>query len=325
MLVGTAFDLFMSRLKMKTQTKNPKKEVSMRNLLGTAVAVVLSMVLLPNCCSTANANGLSVSVSVGAMAGCPEEGYEYSDIDCDDEVMDWDNVIILNDNLIGFWVLLPGNHWALRCRSMWYNSGSYEWTFGPWWYDNTIAYGCHCSGGYTSYYCPFHGVRFHNYMGLHYRDWHNRYFVYNNDRYQPRVERHIIVNRGRYFRHDEPAIYRQHAIDRTYIEQNRQCRPVADERAILINHESNRSIEIEKGNRAEKIGNGNKDNCRQSEVTRTRSVKIDNGNSGNNHQSEVTRTRSVTREHSSGIGNSSIRTRNDTRSSSSTRVPHNRK
>jgi hypothetical protein len=270
---------------------------------------------------------MTVSVSVGASAGygCPGEGYEYSDIDCDEDVMDWDNVIILNDNLIGFWVVLPGGTWALRCRSMWYNSGSYEWTFGPWWYDNSISYGCHCSGGYTSYYCPFHSVRFHHYMSRSYNNWHSRYFVYNHDRYQPRVERHIIVNRGRYVRHDEPAIYRQHSIGRTHIEQNRQCRPVADERAILINHESNRSIEIDKGKRTDKIGNGNKDNSRQSEVTRTRSVKIDNGNRGNYHQSEVTRTRSVTREHSNGIGNSSIRTRNDTRSSSSTRVPHNRK
>lgn len=350
---------------MKTETKNPNKEVgmcnlfnvamcnlfdvAMRNLLGTAVAaVVLSIVLLPNCAGTANA-GMSVTVSVGASAGygCPGEGYEYSDIDYyDEDVMDWDNVIILNDNLVGFWVLLPGNHWALRCRSMWYNSGSLEWTFGPWWYDYSISYDCRCNGPYYNRYCPVHGVRFHTYMVRHYPRWHSHYFVYSYNRYQPRVERHIIVNRGRYIRHDEPAIYRQHSITRTHIEQNRQCRPVTDERAIMINHTSNRSIEIDKGNRTERINdnnniksrqsqvtrsrsmtinNGNNGNSHQSQVTRTRSVTINNGNNGNSHQSEVTRSRSVTREKSNGNGNSSIRTRNDTRSSSSTKVPHNRK
>ena len=297
----------------------------MRKLFGTAVAIGLSMVLLPSCCSTANA-GVSVAVSVGASAGygCPGEGYEYED--CNDDVMDWDNVIILNDNLIGFWVLLPGNHWALRCRSMCYNSGAFEWTYGPWWYDNSISYGCHCSEGYISYSCPFHGVRFHNYMSRNYRDWHNRYFVYNHDRYQPRVERHIIVNRGRYIRHDEPVIYRSHSTERV-----QQCRPVTTQRTTVFTRETRQPVRIDDGNRSERV-----QQCRPAPTERTtvitretrQPVRIDGGNrterintnQGNSRQTEVNRTRTTTREQSNGCGNSSTRTRTDSRSS--TRTTH---
>ena len=192
----------------------------MRNFLGTAVAVVLSMVFFPNCAGTANA-GLAVSVSIGASAGCPD-GYVYEDCnDCYDDVMDWDNVIILNDNLLGYWVLLPGNHWALRCRSMWYNSGTLEWTFGPWWYDYSVVYGS-----------PLPGVRFHIYMASHYPIWHNRYFVFSNTRYVPITERRIIINRGRYYRHDEPAIYRTRPVQHSSPATIRSTTVITRERNI---------------------------------------------------------------------------------------------
>jgi hypothetical protein len=239
----------------------------MRNLLETA-AVVLSMALLPNCAKA----GLTVSVSVG----CPE-GYEYTDIDYDD-AMDWDNVIILNDNQIGFWVLLSGNHWALRCRSMWYDSGSLEWTFGPWWYDNSISYGCRCGVGYVSYCCPFHGVRFHNYMSRNYQDWHNRYFIYDRNRYQPRAERRVVVSRGRYIRHNEPAVYRRH-VTRTHIEQ---CRPVIDDRAITIDRRENRTERISHQSVTRP------DNSHQ--ITKTRSVTKFNRN-GNSSTKTDTKSR----------------------------------
>jgi hypothetical protein len=305
---------------MKTQTKNPNKEVGMRKLFGTAVAVALSMVLFPNCAGTANAS-VAVSVSIGASAGCPGEGYAYED--CDDDVMDWDDAIILNDNLIGFWVLLPGGQWALRCRSMWYNSGSYEWTFGPWWYDNSISYTCCCHDGYVSYACPFHGARFHTYMISHYPTWHQRYFVYGHDRYQPRVERHIIVNRGRYYRHDEPAIYRTNPVH--------QSRPATIQSTTVIT----RGREIDRPMRGDDYRS--RENVHQScpattqrttVITRNREIRqparIDGGSrtervtpsQSNSRQTEMTRTRTMTREHSNGNGNSSTRT--DSRSSSRT-------
>lgn len=283
----------------------------MRNLIGTAVAVVLSMMLLPSCCSTANA-GVSVSVSVGASAGCPGEGYVYED--WDDEAMDWDNVYIVNDNIIGMWVLLDNGTRLLRCRSMWYNSGSYEWTFGPWWYDYSVSY----NG-------PFSGVRFHTYMDLHYRDWHNRYFVYSHDRYQPRVERHVIVNRGRYMRNDEPVIYRTRSVQ--------QSRPAATERTTVITREPKQPARMNDGNRTERVQpsvspmqqRGPATSERTTTVTREREIRQPvsnnqgnrtdriNSSQGNSRQTEMTRT--TTRERSNGHGNSSTMTRTDTRSS----------
>jgi hypothetical protein len=263
----------------------------MRNMLGTAVAVALSMMVLPNCCSTANAD-MSLAVSVGASAGYPENDYDYED--CDDEAMDWDNAIILNDNLIGFWVLLPSGTWALRCRSMCYNSGTLEWAFGPWWYDNSISYGCHCQSGYTSYYCPFHSVRFHTYMNRNYRNWHKRYFAYSHNRYQPRIERHIVVNRGRYVRHEQPVISRTHSVERTP-----QCHTATTERSVTITRErdARQPVRIDGGNRPERIDT----------------------HKGNSRQTEMTRTRTTTREHSNGCGNNSTtRTRSDTRSTTRT-------
>jgi hypothetical protein len=132
----------------------------MRNLFVAVLAVALIS------CSSSHA-GLSVTVSVG------------TDIyDCD-----WDNVLILNDNLIGYWVVLDGV-WILRCSNMQYNDE--EWSFGAWWYDRGISYACHCDGAYNSRYCPFHGQRFHPYMTQHYKTWHERYFYHDNNRYMPK-------------------------------------------------------------------------------------------------------------------------------------------
>jgi hypothetical protein len=309
---------------MKTTTKNQNKEVDMRNFLGTAVAVVLSMVFFPNCAGTANA-GLAVSVSVGASAGCPD-GYVYDECnDCYDDVMDWDNAIILNDNLVGFWVLLPSGQWALRCRSMLYNSGSYEWTFGPWWYDYSISYGCNCHNSYVAYGCPFHGVRFHTYMVRHYPVWHSNYFVFNYNRYAPRVERHIYVNRGRYYRHDEPAIYRTHTVH--------QSRPATIQSTTVItrNREIDRPVRIDDSRNSESVHQSRPATTqRTTTITRQREVRQPvsnsggnrseriNTNQGNSRQTEITRTRTTTRENSNGRGNSS--SRSDSRSS--TRTTH---
>jgi hypothetical protein len=289
---------------MKTQTQNPNKEVGMRNFFGTAVAVALSMVLFPSCAGTANA-AVSVSVSVGASAGCPE-GYVYEDYaDYDNEVMDWDNVIILNDNLLGYWVLLPGNHWALRCRSMWYNSGSYEWTFGPWWYDYSVSYNS-----------PLPGVRFHIYMASHYPTWHNRYFVYSYNHYQPIVERHIYVNRGRYYRHDEPAIYRTQTVHNS--------RPATIQSTTVITRDKkvNGPVKINDAKRNENVRQSRPATTTQRTTTITRQKEIKqpvsnsggsrseriSTNQGNSRQTQMTRTRTTTQEHSNGKGNTSTKT-----------------
>jgi hypothetical protein len=289
---------------MRTKTQNHNKEVGMRNIIGTAVAVVLSMMLLPSCCSTANA-GVSVSVSIGASAGYPGEGYVYED--WDDEAMDWDNVYIVNDNIISMWVLLDNGTRVLRCRSMWYNSGTYEWTFGPWWYDYSVSYNS-----------PFSGVKFHTYMNLHYRDWHNRYFVYSQDRYQPRVERHIIVNRGRYIRNNKPAVYRHPAT----IEKVLPGRTMTPQKTTVITRETKPPVRINDVNHTERVQQSAPATPeRTTTITRTKEIKQPvsnsggnrtekiNSNQGNSRQTEMTKTRTTTQERSNGNGNSSTRTK----------------
>jgi hypothetical protein len=294
---------------MKTKILNPNKEVGMRNFLGTAVAAVLAMVLLPNCAGTTNA-GVAVSVSFGASAVCPA-GYIFEA--CDNEIMDWDNVMVLNDNLIGYWVLLPGGHWALRCRAMWYNSGTLEWTFGPWWYDYSVVYGA-----------PLPGVRFHTYMLRHYPTWHKRYFVYSYNRYQPVVERHVIINRGRYYKRNEPAVYRTRTV------RNAGPAVVKSTTVITRNNKVDRPVKINDAKKNEKVRRDRSAATKQKTVTvtRERAIKQPVSSSGGNRpqkitssqgksrQTQMTRTRTTTRVHSNNKGNTSTKT--STRSSTRT-------
>jgi len=305
MSIGTAFDLLTSRLRMETKTQNPNKEVSMRNLFGTAVAAAgLSMMVLPNCCSTANAG---VAVSIDASAGYPataEYGYSnYANAD-----VDWDNAFVINDNRIGMWVWLPVGGWVLRCCNIWYDSGWNEVRFGPWWYDYSTPYTYHYDNVYYNN-CPFRTVRFHNYMNQHYSNWHNRNFVFSNNRYQPRTERQIIVNRESYSTHTTPVMNRhveQQRVpacnERTTVitrHEDQQRAPACSERTTVITRETKQPVRIDGGNRTQQI-NDNKGNCRQTEVTRTQTT---------------------TRNHSDGCGTTTTRT---TRGNSNSGSMHGR-
>lgn len=283
----------------------------MRNIFGTALVVVLSAVLLPNCAGSANA-GMTISVSINASSGCPD-GYVYDDCGGDD--IDWDNVIILNDNLLGYWVLLPGGHWALRCRAMWYDSGSFEWTFGPWWYDYTVTYGS-----------PINAVGFHVYMHRHYPAWHDRYFVSCQNRYQPRIERHIILNTGRYYRHDEPTVYRHTTMVKAY-----PGRTVTHPRPLVITRERVlRQPEARNDSKGTESIRQNRPAApeRTTTITKTREIRqpasnrsssrcerMSSGQTGS-RQTGMTRSRTTMREHSNG--NSSTSTRTVSRSTSRT-------
>jgi hypothetical protein len=270
---------------MKTETQNSNKEVSMRNLFGTAVAAVsLSMMVLPNCCSTANAG---VAVSIEASAGYPAQEYGYSDYANTD--VDWDNAFVINENRIGMWVWLPEGRWVLRCCNIWYDGGWNEVRFGPWWYDYSTPYTYHYDNMYYNN-CPFRTVRFHDYMNQHYNNWHNRNFVFSNNRYQPRTGRQIIVNRESYSTHTTPVINR-------HVEQQRV--PACNERTTVITRETKQPVRIDGGNRTQRIDNNN-GNCRQTEVTRTQTT---------------------TRDHSDGCGTTTTRT---TRGNSNSGARHGR-
>ncbi|MBN2037406.1 MAG: hypothetical protein JW768_11735 [Chitinispirillaceae bacterium] len=144
------------------------------------LTALFSMMLLPGCASTAQAGGTSVSVSVGFSSGY---------VTCYDEDMEWDNLIVIDNSRVGFWVMLPSGRWVFRCRSMWWSSAYDEWCFGPWYYDYSIVYRCHCHSHYHPY-CPFHGIRFHVYMHKHYPKWHKRHFIHHRGAYVRRVDSH---------------------------------------------------------------------------------------------------------------------------------------
>jgi hypothetical protein len=160
-------------------------------------------------------------------------------------------------------------------------------------------------------------------MVRHYPTWHNRYFVYSYNHYQPIVERHIYVNRGRYYRHDEPAIYRTHTVQ--------QSRPATIQSTTVItrDREINRPGMIDDSRSSESVHQGRPATTqRTTTITREREIRqpvSSNGGNrtervsssqGNSRQTEMTRTRTTTREHSNGKGNSSSRT--DNRSSTRT-------
>jgi hypothetical protein len=254
----------------------------MKNLIG--LSVLAAMMLIPCYAQTAQA-GASVSVSVGFGTGYAT---------CYDDDMDWDNVIVIDNSTVGFWVMLPSGHWVLRCRSMWWNQDCDDWCFGPWYYNYSIAYGCHCHDHFA-YYCPFHAIRFHAFMNMHYRPWHDRYFHRDHNRYVRRYPRHDD------FHHNRP-----HATvirERETVRYNNQDNARHNERTTVIVREKE-PVRIDGGNRPERI------------ETR-RQPRVDNGNynsrsdrGGDRRPTEVTRSRTMTRE--SGNQSTTI-TRTETR------------
>jgi hypothetical protein len=129
--------------------------------------------------------GHSVSVSLQVGSG-------YADCDDFEDDVDWDNMIVINNDRIGFWLMLPSGMWVFRCRDMHYDYAYDEWRYGPWWNDYTVSYGCHCHRHAPSAWCPHHGTRFHVYMRRHYPRYHDRYFTrydgqyYHHRNYHPR-------------------------------------------------------------------------------------------------------------------------------------------
>jgi hypothetical protein len=249
----------------------------MKNLIG--MSVLAAMMLIPCSVQTAQA-GASVSVSVGLGVGFAT---------CYDEDIDWDNVYVIDNSRIGFWIMLPNGRWVLRCRSMWWNSDYDDWYFGPWYYDYTIAY------SNFPIWRPNHAMLFHLYMDRHYRPWHTRYFHFSNDRYVRRYARHDD------FHHNRPhtTVIRE----RETVRFNNQNHARHNERTTVIVREKE-PVRIDGGNRPERI------------ETR-RQPRVDNGNynsrsdrGGDRRPADVTRSRTMTRE--SGNRSTTI-TRTETR------------
>jgi hypothetical protein len=161
---------------MKRYLENTNKKGGfMRTIITVSVAAVLFAAVLSNAGS-----GVSVQVSVGGPAGY----VSYSN--CDWDNMDREDLIIVNDNMVGFWVMLPSGRWVFRCRSMWYNNGYDEWCYGPWWDNYSFTY---------SAMGPFHlfgahvGVWFHPYIYKHYPKYWRRAYANRELPFRERLAR----------------------------------------------------------------------------------------------------------------------------------------
>jgi hypothetical protein len=162
----------------------------MRKMFG--IAVVVSMLVVPGCVMTTMA-GTSIQFSIEARSNY----VGFNDLDDD---MDWDNMMVVDNNRIGVWVMGPSGQWVFRCRDMWYDNSCDEWRYGPWWYDYYLSYG------------SFHGIHFHIFMNQHYPRYHERYFYHDNGfffRYNHRYnDRHSDYSAPRMERNG-PAIHRE--------------------------------------------------------------------------------------------------------------------
>jgi hypothetical protein len=131
----------------------------MRRLI-VAVAIVFAV------CSTGNAQvGLSVNINVNRPAQAPE-GYVAT---CDDDDMFREDLFVINNTCVGFWVVLPTGGRVLHCRNMWYDRKTRDWYYGPWREDRTVTYVGYRHG-------PYYNVRFHDYMHRTYPRYYERRF-----------------------------------------------------------------------------------------------------------------------------------------------------
>jgi hypothetical protein len=148
--------------------------------MRTMIKVVsLSVVLVAAVLSNANACE-SVQVSVGGPAGY----VSYSSSDYDD--MDREDLIIINNNQVGFWVMLPSGRWVFRCRSMWYDNGWDEWHYGPWWDNYSISYNFNEP---FHFFHPYIGMWFHPFIYNHYPNYWERAYGHRSLPFRARLER----------------------------------------------------------------------------------------------------------------------------------------
>ena len=141
--------------------------------------VSLAVVLVAAVWSNADA-GVSVRVSVGG----PLVYGSYCSSDYDD--MDREDLIVIDNNQVGFWVMLPSGRWVFRCRSMWYDNGWDEWHYGPWWDNYSISYNYSDPFHFS---CPYNGMWYHSFIYSHYPRYWERTYGHRALPFQARLER----------------------------------------------------------------------------------------------------------------------------------------
>lgn len=186
----------------------------MRNLI--AVPAIAAVMLAASCLAPARA-GVSVSINVGIPVG-----YSTGEDDID---MNNDELIVLNNDRVGFWIMLPNGRWAFKYRPMWFHRDYDEWYYGPWAIDYSMPY-----DPFWSSRC----VRFQVYMNRHYPVYYGRFFRDDHWWYRGRVERCEPRNEGwrnnehPAYRHEEPRPVQRHDnwSDRRDYKRENSCAPV---------------------------------------------------------------------------------------------------
>jgi hypothetical protein len=227
----------------------------MRKMFGIGAVLVLVAVSASVVPTEA---GVSVQFSVGTHAGY----VPFYDLEDD---LDWDNMVVVDNDRVGFWVMAPSGRWVFRCRNMWYDYSCDEWRYGSWWYDYSLSYD------------PFYGVRFHIFMNRHYPRYHERYFYHDNGfyfRYNHRYnnyrhgqgDRHSDYNAPPRIERNEPAIHREK-------QSVQQVNPVQREvsRTTVITREPTRPVRTDGGDRINRTSSGRSYGS-QTQVVRERSA-----------------------------------------------------
>jgi hypothetical protein len=140
----------------------------------------LAAILFAASWSNADA-GVSVEVSVGSPGYVMHNNYN-------SDYMDREDLIVIDNSQVGFWVMLPSGRWVFRCRSMWYDSGWDEWHYGPWWDNYSIAFSADCDDGFHLFN-PYHGMWYHSYMYDHYPRYWERTYGHRALPFRERLER----------------------------------------------------------------------------------------------------------------------------------------
>jgi hypothetical protein len=245
---------YLCQIDDEKKFSNSYKGGVMRKMFGiTAVALLaVSASVVPT------QAGVSVQFSVAAHS-------EYVGFDDLEDGMDWDNMIVVDNNRIGVWVTGPSGQWVFRCRNMWYDNACDEWRYGPWWYDYYLSYG------------SCHGIRFHIFMNQHYPRYHERYFYHDNGLFFRYTNRHYDRGERDYrnsghnalrWERNEPAVHRE----KQSVQQVNPAR--GGERTTVITREPSQPVRIDGGNRIDRTDRtyGNRSGGTQTRVVRERST-----------------------------------------------------
>jgi hypothetical protein len=149
--------------------------------------MMIGLVGLTAMLSAAGWSKADAGVSVELSVGTPVLHGSYVISDYDD--MDREDLIIIDNNQVGFWFMLPSGRWVFRCRSMWYDGGQDDWCYGPWWDNYSITFSYDFNNPFHFYH-PYRGAWFHSYMHNNYPHYWERTYGHRAIQWHDRPDMH---------------------------------------------------------------------------------------------------------------------------------------